>query len=453
MLPEHVLALILTNLLRQTDLFPSAPWSYSTTARTQQDPFYHSTAALRQSILLAAVSRSWRQAAAQAVAALSLPLRVRHNVPASYLSQLLGQLLAGRHSIHLPSPLLAAPPTSSFLNAVSSAALGVGTIPAHRLAQVGAVLSSCTSLRTLVWEHSILPPAWPPTLQHLTLHRLSAPPNALLQGLQGLSNLETLVLHSFSPSAVALAQPACFAPLQALRQLTVHLRHIPKVQPLDLSALAAAAGRGVSLRVQACFDWLDDAAPRLRLWKALAQISPVDHLQLGVDSDVTSSADVSAAERQLLQAISCWQLVTKFWTESCSLQQPLALLSVRAEQLCCELHPYCHGFTIAWSLLAATPGYFVVSSSCGFRVTGCAGGLPAFAQGWALMLKEGPSGVPWLGKLEGLPLGQFVPGPRGHRVWRNSAASDLCLADALAQLAAVHSCGMYLARQRSDASE
>ena len=180
------------------------------------------------------------------------------------------------------------------------------------------------------------------------------------------------------------------------------------------------AASGLRLHWEAFFGWRDDPGPRERLWTALAQCSVVHRLQLDVENHVDWKEDISLAERQLLASINCGVLILDLWGECCEMLQPLALLTVQAEQVYCKVLFMCDD-VVAWSALTAHPGCYVLLMCCSeLRVTGCPGHLPGFAKGWALTLVPDCFG----GKVPGLPLEHFLPGPRGHLVWRNSAVSE-----------------------------
>ena len=88
---------------------------------------------------------------------------------------------------------------------------------------------------------------------------------------------------------------------------------------------------GLRLHLKADFEWLDNDAPRQRLWTALAQCSPAHRLQLRVEHAVDWETEASNAERQVLAAISCRLLVLNLWGECHQMLQPLARLAVRAD--------------------------------------------------------------------------------------------------------------------------
>ena len=459
-MPEHLLALVFSHVLLDAARQPYKwePSWRSTTAQARQDPFHRDTAAIRQAIVLAATCRQWRSAAAQAIQALQLGLYPRYKVHVpECLSALLAELFHSCSSVSLRSRLLAAPTAARFLELTQPNQLVILSIRDCHLGAVGATLASCNSVLALTCERSNLPPAWPPNLQRLTVrpgpYASSASASALLLSLQGLPSLVSLTLQCYPPTAPALADPACFQSLPSLQQLTIDLRtpswaNAP-AQAFDLRALPAACVRGAILCLQACLTWSGDPAARLRLYTAVAECS-VQRLQICVEIGSHSTAAVLApAERQLLATVSCSLLVLHICTEGGSTQQPLALLDAQAPKVYCELQCGSEDDTVAWSVLAARPGVFVLSTTnCSLVISGCHGDLPPFAAGWALVLKQRHPAFP--ARVQGLLLSNFVLGPKGHLVWRNSRVSDHCLEEAYSQLEAAGRCTAMSVSQRSE---
>ena len=275
----------------------------------------------------------------------------------------------------------------------------------------------------------LLPPHWPPKLQELTtgcLHSLGPQERlhratSLLQSLHGLPCLASLTLGQFGGFQAVLAQPDCFAGLTALRQLNVHLHCLHDSQPSSMPSLSAAALRGVSVGVHLQDLWPqseEKSTARQALWTALAQCCHLSRLQVHVDTHLGVS--VSAAEQQLMAAISCSELVLHALIYN-SLSRTEALLSIRCEHLYCGLGSQ-REESLDYSLLTAHPGIYLLDSDTLTRITYWPTTPPAFAQGWAVVLRQRSSDM-----REDLPGPCFVPGPQGHLVWRNSHVSDAML--------------------------
>ena len=103
------------------------------------------------------------------------------------------------------------------------------------------------------------------------------------------------------------------------------------------------------------------------------------------------------------------------------------LPELTCEALCCRF--LCNSedteedhHQVPWSLLTMRPGVYALELLPGetLTVSGCTNTLPFHTSGWALVLLQFcDSGI-----VQGLPVNLFMPGPRGHLVWRNSAVSD-----------------------------
>ena len=400
---------------------------------SQHGPFAEASGLLSQAVQLATVCRSWRRAAADAVSVNHL--KPRSNLPPQCLSSLLGSLVAGCNTVKLSLPLLAAPTVPRFLEIAQPPQLLVGdtwpyvsSSPQHNAA-VGGALARCTSVRALRCPDQLLPPTWPPGLQDLTTGCLYHPrpderlrrASSLLHSLQGLPCLARLTLRHFGGLEAVLAQPDCFAGLSALRQLTVHLHCLSDTQPDSLPSLSALASRGVCVGVHLEQLWpasQDSGGPRQALWTALAQCCHLNRLQVRVDTHLGVSA--SAAEQQLMAAITCSELVLHA-TMYNSPSHIEALLSIRCEHLYCGLSSV-REESLDCSLLTAHPGIYVLDSDTLTRIACWPTTPPAFVEGWAVVLRRRSSDM-----REDLRRACFVPGPRGRLVWRNSNVSDAML--------------------------
>ena len=78
-------------------------------------------------------------------------------------------------------------------------------------------------------------------------------------------------------------------------------------------------------------------------------------------------------------------------------------------------------------MLAASAGIYLLTYANGLSITGCDGTLPAFPQGWALLLNP----LEQNDTLRGLPMHLFSGGSGGLMVWRDNAVTDAALERAL----------------------
>ena len=300
---------------------------------------------------------------------------------------------------------------------------------------VGAVLARCPSLREIQLVGSLAPAAYPPGLRSLTIDfgdeetGTAEQVTSLLGGLAGLASLTELEL-TFVESGSGLS--GAFSQLPALQRFSVDITFARTSGAVDLSLLQSAAAHGITVAfcVTLC-AWDGMLLPRRvrqKLWAALAAVPSLHQLQLKDGIEDWDQLPLSRDEAQQLAAVRCRELIL-----------PEGLLSevfgpYLTGCVSCEAVLLYHCFpgpsnTLLWAVLAARPGVYVLQTDGELTVMQCPGVLPAFDSPWALVLE-----VPEQGIFQGLPTSLFLPGPRGHLVWRNSAALDSHLAAAYDKL-------------------
>ena len=325
-LPLELLATVMRQLLQPLLGRQSSSWRETRT--TSQ--------LLRQSLVLCATSRLWREAALLVLPSLlaGRTLQLDETLQPHFLTQLLGQLLHGSHII-LAEPLLTAPNVPNFLEVARPAVLsvqwhGLGDRegePATRDA-VGAILASCSSLSELRCQTSPPLHSFPPHLLALEVilrtEELSDQGDDLdsteaassLQqqaSLQGLLSLETLTIWMRAPYGVRLCEHISFRDLSALRQLVITLDCLgqpyyhtaqARLPVFDLTALGLAEARGIQVQLQVHFRVAnyvstDYCTAREELWRSLARVTPLSQLSFSFNSCLSAhdSAAESAGER------------------------------------------------------------------------------------------------------------------------------------------------------------
>ena len=290
----------------------------------------------------------------------------------------------------------------------------------------GRSLAACTQLTGLRCLYGQIPSNFPPGLQRLTLLHISPAQvqrhSDWLLAAKGLSNLAELHLEIDGVEAVELRDGTLFSGFVALRSLTVDIAC--SAEKHNFTALGVALNSGVSVRLHLTRFWGLKQAARLSLWAALAQIPPLTllHVQF-VSLKVLESFAYSARELRLLDSVMCEQLALHLNI----LNGPFDTEQLLLPGLSCG-HFFCRisaskCFAVDWSLVAWRPGVYILDDSPKLRVHGLIGRLPPLLpEPWALVLKKS-RGQP----AEGVPAHLLEPGPRGHLVWRNSAATDAVL--------------------------
>ena len=362
--------------------------------RSSGQLFGPATAALARAIQLASVSTLCRCAAVLAVSALpEHKMRPSRNLEPVYLSALLAQLVAGRQSLRLACPLLTSPRVPSFLERARPSEL-VACGPAHfahepvqENAAVGQVLVRCTSVLRLECDHGLLPSALPPKLQALSLSLqllgASADASSLLQALPALPDLAELKLEYTSCEHV----PEHLPHLTALRQLSVTIMPSPGQLPCSLRALREVAERGASVSLAVhmlCEDDIDirwlQASDQERLWAAVAQVPSLSQLHIS-DASYGAQTEVEDRERQLLQSVTCHELLLQggVWDLDLVFAGQL-LLSVCAQTFLWRCESSRMQLAVPWAWLTAQPGVVIFDMSEGARLTisGSPGCLPIF---------------------------------------------------------------------------
>ena len=396
------------------------------------------TATLAVTMRLAIVCKLWRRAAGQAQVLQSPKCHVwlPGTLEPRFLSPLLAQLITGQRSLSLCCPLLAARQMPAFLEVARPDELVVSGTLGDSTA-VGATLASCASLLRLACCGELVPSAVPPNLQALSLdvhYKASAQASLLVQSLAALPRLAELRLDYTACEDVPQQLPH----LPALRYFTVTFSVCPAEQLQgSLRALQVAAAQGVSVSLEVHFIEVSrnrmQALDRELLWAMVAGVPLLTRLQLSAQDFEQVQTEVSAKERQLLQAVRCKELVLIGDDLGMDLTFAGQLwLTVSATTVLWR-HQHFHRdcSTLHWSCLAARPGVAVFSAQgkAGLLITGYPGSLPAFAAPWALVLQD-----PSKATLTGVPLGLATPGPGGCLAWRNSAATDAVIARAFDQL-------------------
>ena len=410
-LPVAVLARAFGHLLLQTH---GNSW----------EVFGQATAWLAQAVRLATVSRHWRQAVI--IAAQDMPDPRHHlfkptsRTPAHYLSPLLAQLVHGR-DVHLDHPLLAAPTVASFLNLARTSTLQASVYqprappdPETTRALLGNTFSRCTSLRKLHIS-GFVPSAFPPSLWVLSVHKESRLQLEQLSGLECLPDLTGLSL-AWSGSNVSLEGQWLHLP--ALQQVTVKVCSYD-MTVCQLAPLAEAAAQGIRIV-------LDVVLTKLVIWPVLASgaaaLPAVDELHV-----LCANASDIWAVHTPVTPLRCKELTLRVSNNKVT---DWVLHRVQYNTVCFFLDdPHCSWPGVfEWTFLAARQGPIVVDLA-EIEVFGCPGTLPERAGGWSMVLLQ-----PRFRYSRGLPLNLFVPGPRGHLVWRSSCVSDAGLTRALDKL-------------------
>ena len=446
LLPSHLWTAVFERLLGH--------WEFRFDRDGDRAPFSGATRLLRQALWLAVVCRQWREAVAPATVSvlaghapngyeLHYPRGARQllpdpRMPPRFLSPLLGELVTGLPSITLHWPLLASADALRFLEIARPELLYACT---GYEATEGVDLSSCTSLLRLYCFGDIMPTGLPPGLQQFTLYEGCGLPfdtrmaRALMADLCVLEQLTTLVLiWGRREAGVLLRAVDCWQGFPALQKVTFRICCTNETRRFRFKALRHLNTRGISVELclELCLEDYDQ--PTLELWHSLAtglvrlQTLPL----LGLLNLLPKDLDLAAAHPQLLAAFSCWELVLRLSSPSRASPVVQLLPGLRCDAL------YCHlcmprglrecdednwSTTWSWQLLSKQPGIYVLGSSweSSVYIDGCSEDqqLPNFSQAWAVVVAR----PIWL-SVEGLPWGVLTRGPRGLRMWRNSAAPD-----------------------------
>ena len=426
-LPTHLLEYVCVHVLRLAQ--PSEPHE-----DVYRRPFSRGTGPIGQAVVLAAVSKQWRHAAISAFHSLELIGRLAPDwsTPQQNLSPLLGQLIEGCEAVVLGYLQLRPPCPVAFLQAAKPALL-VMCGPEADDAPCGP-LHSCTALTKLRCFHAV-PSSFPAGLRSLTVQLMDSsavqPSAALVQSLRGLHSLTELTLKVSDGGFVLQRLPV----LRSLQRLSVELSVGHHARDCKLLALQAAAERGVSTAVHVCFveddEFPTQIADRLQFWAAAARIKKLDQLQVST-RDLCGNFEGGPGEDHLLKKVQCEVLVLD--RHMLCLPFTAGILRHIGYRM---MHFHCleaPGFsdTLQWQQLSARAGVYVLPVDGSLSITGCSGRLSREkAKPWALVIQQ-----PRQGSVQGVPLEDFRPGPDGHLVWRNSAASDAHLRAAYSTLRA-----------------
>ena len=384
---------------------------------------------LRPAVILASVSRHWREAAIQALQSRAdKPLNVDANLWSGYLlSPLLISLVRGRRAIMMSCTLLATLEALHFLHQTQPDALRAhGSY--EESGSVGSRLADCHHLSSLECVGGFIPDAWPPSLRSLDVNPRSSLTSFADQHVADLLlsalALPTLQELKLSLSTARVLLPSKLRCLDSLRRLSIAFTCTSGAQLQNFAALRTAAAGGVCVSLEVDLE-TGEASVRHKLWRALAQASPFDQLHLELGS---AQPLASAAELQLLASVECKQLVLVNALDAAFAQQVLG--SLRHSQLYCAIW-WADSNSLSWTHLSGHAGIYMLETGHGQTLTieHFARTVPAFAEPWALVIKQPQEGV-----LRGLPTHAFRAGPQGHLVWSNSAVTDSSLVAAYAAL-------------------
>ena len=415
-LPRELLLEVFAHLLARAE----RSWD------TACEPMGAASSVLRFAVQLAAVCRSWREAAVLAVKAQpELELQPSATLPAQYLSPLLAELAAGRQEIALRQPLLAAPEAAVFLTDASPKLLrALG--PHSASAAMGSMLAECEGLCDLLCDGGLVPTELPPDLQFLVVCLESGSNSQHLSAvLQSVSDLDELGELKLYLAEVVLPDP--LPDLFGLYWLTLCFEYRGSTRLQNFGALALRSQAGLGLAFEVSILEAQSASARQRLWAALAAASPLEQLRLswrrsGYWFEPSRAEGMSPAELQALASVHCEQLVVTGLLEYPFAGQLLATL--QCHQVFSRQHYFSQASTVGWSELTAQAGVYILElhTPASLTVQGCVGKLPAFQEPWALVLNKPEQSV-----VRGLPLSNFTTGPRSFLVWCNPAMTAATL--------------------------
>ena len=237
------------------------------------------------------------------------------SLPSSALSPLLGQLVGACRRLWLCEPHLAAPEAAPFLQLLKPQHLIASAGSTHSPA-VDETLAACPALLRLECDDGLVPRAFPPHLQVLSVDLSDASRvdvQSLLDRLKNLPSLVKLHLRSCFPEWCV---PEHWSPLPSLRKLSFGIKLAPYDPICNLQALREAAAQGVAIALDVeLWDTAelegDDLSPECRqdLWAALTELPPLESLRLQDVHAAQWRMPFTATEEELLASIACDELI------------------------------------------------------------------------------------------------------------------------------------------------